>query len=229
MADNTLLDEYVTLPQKYIVSGGLDKYEIHYKVVIAENIVKAREAVLTGASGWREILKRAYRKKNNNLVDWRNEGALATWIYDHPDDALDAMQALWAEDDMPISDRIRDFVPRVKPAPKYANGFKRPSQSLRLVAALLMALDPKQYPPYMVTLFEAAYRLTGHPMPSKGAHEATLYEHALRFLDELVKRAAARGFVRPCNRLEAQSIVWSYRYPGRFGPNLPDPAAEPTS
>ena len=216
MADDTLLDEYVTLPQRYIVSGGLDRDEIRYKLRIAQNIAKAREAVLTGASDWREILKPAYRKKNNNLVDWRNEGALATWIYGHPDDALDAMQALWAKDDTPISDRIRDFVPRVKPAPKYANGFKRPSQSLRLIAALLMALDPKQYSPYMVTLFEAAYRLTGYPMPPRGADEATRYEHALGFLDKIVKRAAARGFVRPCNRLEAQSVVWSYpRWCGR--------------
>ena len=210
MADNTLLDEYVRLPQRYIVSGGLDRDEIRYKLRIAQNIAKAREAVLTGASDWREILKPAYRKKNNNLVDWRNEGALAVWVDGNPDDALDAMQALWAEDDTPISDRIRDFVPRVKLGAKYANGFKRPSQSLRLIAALLMALDPKQYPPYMVTLFEAAYRLTGYPMPPKGADEAALYEYALGFLDKLVKRAAARGFVRPCNRLEAQSVVWSY-------------------
>ena len=210
MAEVMTLDEYVRLPQEYIVSGGLDRDEICYKLRIAQNLVKTRAAVLTGASDWREILKPAYRKKNNNLVDWRNEGALAVWVDGNPGAALDAMQALWAEDDTPISDRIRDFVPRVKLGGKYANGFKRPSQSLRLIAALLMALDPKQYPPYMVTLFEAAYRLTGHPMPPRGADEAALYEHALRFLDKIVKRAAAQGFVRPCNRLEAQSVVWSY-------------------
>ena len=39
-----------------------------------------------------------------------------------------------------------------------------------------------------------------------------MYEHALGFLDRLVERAKAKGFDRPCNRLEAQSLVWSYKY-----------------
>lgn len=226
MVDNKImtLDEYVRLPQEYIVSGGLDRDEIRYKLRIAQNIAKAREAVLTGASDWREILKPAYRKQNNNLVDWRNEGALAVWVDGNPGAALDAMQALWAGDDTPISDRIRDFVPRVKLGGKYRNGFGGPGAKLRLIAALLMALDPKQYPPFMIKSFKNAYKRTRYPMPPKGADEAAVYEHALVFLDKLVERAAARGFVRPCNRLEAQSIVWSYRYPERFDLKLPDAA-----
>lgn len=213
MAENEImsLDEYVTLPQEYIVSGGLDKDEIDYKVVIAENIAKAREAVLIGASDWREILKRAYRKNSNNLIAWQSGGALATWIDGNPDDALDAMQVLWAKDDTPISDRIRNFVPRVKPDPKYDNGFEGGTRT-RLIAALLMALDPRKYPPFKVTEFKNAYKVTGQDGPLPGADDADTYEYALGFLDKIVERAAARGFVRPCNRIEAQSIVWSYRY-----------------
>ena len=226
MAENKImtLDEYVRLPQEYIVSGGLDRDEIRYKLRIAQNIAKARAAVLTGASDWREILKPAYRKKNNNLVDWRNEGALAVWVDGNPGAALDAMQALWAKDDTPISDRIRDFVPRVKPGEKYRNGFGGPGAKLRLIAALLMALDPKKYPPFMIKSFKNAYGRTGYDMLPRDADEATRYEHALGFLDKIVKQAAARGFVRPCNRLEAQSVVWSYRFPERFVLDLPDTA-----
>lgn len=228
MADNMLLDEYVTLPQRYIVSGGLDKDEIHYKIDIAENLAKARMSVLKGASDWREILMPACRQRNNNLVNFRSEGALSTWIYGNPDDALDAMRALWAEDDTPISDRIRDFVPRVKPDPKYRNGFVRPGTSLRLIAALLMALDPKQYPPFMITIFKNAYERTGYPMPPKEPDEATLYKHALGFLDKLVERAKARGFDRPSNRLEAQSVVWAYQdAEKRFWPRNEDPPMTP--
>lgn len=218
MAEIMTMDEYVTWPQDYIESGGLDKYEIDYKLRIAENIAKARVAVLKGASDWREILMPACRQKNNNLVNFRSEGALSTWIYGNRDAALDAMRDLWAEDDTPISDRIREFVPRVKPDPKYQNGFVRPGTSLRLIAVLLMALDPKQYPPFMITIFKNAYERTEYPMPPKEADEATLYEHALEFLDKLVERAKDLGFDRPCNRLEAQSIVWSYLDPERFGP-----------
>ena len=229
MADNTLLDEYVRLPQKYVVSGGLDKDEIRYKLRLAEDIAKVREMVISDASGWSERLKRAYRMSNNNLINWRDEGVLRTWIDDDPEGALDAIQALWAEDDTPISDRIRAFIPRVQPpdlspGPAYHNNFKGPGTRLRLITALLMVIDPREYPPFKTTEFDNAYKRTGHPMPPQGADEADTYKHALEFLDKLVERAATLGLAGPKNRLEAQSIVWSYKYEKeRFWPRNEDP------
>jgi len=229
MADNTLLDEYVTLPQRYIVSGGLDKDE-GYKINIGRQFEKARRAVLAGDSNWPALVKTGFA---NNLVSWRIFRALHTWIDTKEDDALDAMQALWAEDDTSVRDRIRNFVPRVQPGPGYEDNFKgkRQATRMRLISVLLMALGPTKYPPYGKRYFvKEGYKRTGYPVPPKGADEAVLYEHALEFLDELVERAAARGFVRPCNRLEAQSIVWSYRFPKRFVvPDLPDAAGERAS
>lgn len=243
MAENEImtLDEYVTWPQQeFIASGRLDEAEIGYKLRIAESIAKAREAVLAGASDWREILKPAYRRSYNNLIDFRAEGVLRTWIDDDPEGALVAMQALWVDDDTPTSDRIRAFVPRVQPpdlspGPSYHNNFKGTGTRLRLIAALLMALGPKKYPPFKVTEYKAAYKRTGHPMPPKGADEADMYEHAMEFLDKIVESAAAQEFARPSNRLEAQSIVWSYQWPEeRFGPrpgspNLEDEVPQPKS
>ena len=229
MAENEImtLDEYLAWPQRYIASGGLDKGEIHYKLRIADNIAKARVAVLRrGANDWGKILVQACRKSNNNLVDWRLEGVLGTWIDDDPDGALDAMRALWAEDNTPISDRIRAFVPRVqppdrRPGPSYHDDFNGTGTRLRSISTLLMALDPKEYPPFMITIFKNEYDRTGHPRPPKGADEATVYEHALGFLDKLVERAKDLGFARPSNRLEAQSIVWSYQWPEeRFGKRI---------
>ena len=235
MAENEImtLDEYLAWPQEYITSGGLEEGEIRYKIRLADDMAKAREAVLTGASNWREILKPVYRRKHNNLIDWRDEGVLSTWVDGNPDDALDAMRALWAEEDTPISDRIisdriKDFVPRVQPphlpdGPSYHDNFNGTGTRLRLIAALLMALDPLQYPPFKTTEFRNAYKRTGHPMPPKGADEADTYKHALEFLDKLVERAAALGLAGPKNRLEAQSIVWSYQWPEeRFGPRDQD-------
>lgn len=223
MVDNKImtLDEYVRLPQEYIVSGGLDRDEIRFKLRIAQNLVKARAAVLTGASDWIELLDTAC-KIGNGLFVFFTKRALFTWVEREPRAALDAMQALWAEDDTPIPERIRVFNSRIPDPPTFP--IKGVGTRLRLFSALTMALDPKKYPPYRATLFKAAYERTGYPMPPKGADEAALYEHALRFLDKIVKQAAARGFVRPCNRLEAQSIVWSYRYPERFVSELPDAA-----
>lgn len=211
MAENEFmaLDEYVTLPQDYIDSGGLDKAEIRFKIDIGENFAKAREAVLSGASDWIKLLNTAC-KRNNNLLGFRSEGALFTWVHREPSGALDALQALWAKDDTPISDRIRKFVPRVKPDPNFLNGFGGTGTRLGLVSVLLMALGPTNCPPYREKRFGAAYRRTGYDIHPRDADEATVYEHALGFLDKLIKRAEALGFARPCNRLEAQSVVATY-------------------
>ena len=213
MADNTLLDEYVTLGQEYIESGGLHRDEFYGKFDIVLNIKKAREAVLARADDWTDVVKQAYRyRQGDRRFDFGRAGALKSWIDGNPDDALDALQALWAEDNTPIPDRIRKFVPLPKPEPKWEKGFIGTGTRLGLIAALLMALDPGKYPPYWVKAFEYAYRRTGYPMPPKGADEVALYKHAREFLDKLVERAAALGLAGPTNRLESQSIVWLHWY-----------------
>ena len=234
MAENDImtLDEYVKLPQKYIVSGGFDEDEIRYKLIIGRQLEKVREAVLTNASDWPDLVQRTYIQNKINFVRHNDTYPLRHWVGYKPDDARDALRALWAKDDTPIRDRLEAFIPRVPdPDPRYPfHGGNRAWTRLRLLSPLLMALDPRKYPPCAKESFVASYKRTGYPMPPKGADEAALYEHALGFLDKIVKRAAARGFVRPCNRLEAQSIVWSYQWPKeRFGTNLPDTAGERAS
>ena len=216
MADDTLLDEYMKLSQRYIVSGRLDEGEIDYKTDIGRHLEKTRQAVLRGDPNWPALVEGAFK---NNLVRWATSKALQTWIEDKQGDALDAMRALWAKGDTPINDRIifdriRAFVPRVQPPDlrphaSYHNNFNGTGTRLRLIAVLLMAFDPLQYPPFSATAFEKAYEVTGQDAPPKGADEATMYEYALAFLDKLVSRAAGG---RPVNRLEAQSIVWTYSW-----------------
>ena len=200
MAENEImtLDEYVTLRQRYI-----------------KNIEKARQAVFTDDPDWPALVKEALDDASFKVIILNHwlKGALASWIDNHQSDALDALQALWAKDDTPISDRIRAFVPRVKPEPKYTKaGFTGTGTKLRGTAALLMALDPLQCPPFKPTAFEDAYTRTGYPTPPKGADEADTYKHALEFLDKLVERANAQGSAKPSSRLEAQADVWLYRF-----------------
>ena len=63
----------------------------------------------------------------------------------------------------------------------------------------------------MVRMFNKAYKLTDHPKPPKDADEATLYQHALDFLDQFVEETRARRLEWPRNLLEAQSVVWRLR------------------
>ena len=219
--ENMTLDEYVTWPQEYINSGRFDKDEIHYKLIMGRKLKEARKAVRAGDSNWTALVKRGLA---NNLVEWRAATVLFRWFKLNPVDALDAMQALWAEDDTPILDRIRDFIPHVPEDPDHPTNFRGPGTRMRLISALLMALDPQKYPPFKTTEFKNAYEITGQDGPLPGSDAADMYEYALEFLDELIERAAALGFARPCNRLEAQSVVWSYRFPERFVSDLPDAA-----
>ena len=233
MADNTLLDEYVTLPQGFIVNGELNRREVVFKLRVAEDLAKAREAVLSGASNWPDLIERGYNQsRTNNMVTHRDTYPLRDWIGKKPDEALEAMQAFWTKDDTPIRDRLETFIPRVPDPtlPEFPfHGGNRAGTRLRLLSALLMPLDPKQYPPYRETIFKLAYRRTGYPMPPKGADEATLYEHALGFLDKIVDRAADLGFDRLSNHLEAQSLVWTYSWvEGKIQERMQNPESPPS-
>ena len=70
-----------------------------------------------------------------------------------------------------------------------------------------MGIDPYKYPPFMPTRFESAYERTGYGKPASDADEATLYEHALGFLDRFITEASKRGLTLP-HRLDAQGAFW---------------------
>ena len=232
MAENEImtLDEYVRLPQKYICSRGLVD-DIHYKLCVAKDLAKARRAVLSVADDWPDVVKQPWEKmEKKGIIDGMNIAALKSWIDSDQSDALDALQALWAKADTPINDRIildriRGFVPRVHPAdPKLKKGFASAGVKLKVTTAFLIVLDPYEYPSYKPTEFKNAYKRTGYPVPPNRADEVAVYIHALGFLDKLVGRAKALRFKKPSNRLEAQSIVWSYRFWEKFDPKQSDVA-----
>ena len=102
---------------------------------------------------------------------------------------------------------------------------------MALTSALLLRISAEHYPPFKVTMFTKVYELTGHPQPPNDADEATLYEHALEFLDKFVEEARARGLEWPRNLLEAQSVVHMLRERvgvGQMsGRSLPDERSDP--
>ena len=99
-----------------------------------------------------------------------------------------------------------------------------------LIATLIMRISAEHYPPFGVEMFEKAYKLTGHQQPPKDAKEATLYKHALEFLDKFVEEARARGLKGPRNLLEAQSVVYMLRNTDPESPHVsePEPGVEGT-
>ena len=201
-------DEFVSNVSKFIDSGELDEQEVEYKLNLGREFAEAREAVLYGAEDWSDQLtKGGLRDRKGHPMTWLMTSDLKQWISDSPDDALKAFQTLWERGDKSVSERIRafnEFLPK-DPAIRGKEGTR-----IRIISTLLMGLGAEDHPPFATETFKKAYKQTGYKPPGRGADEAELYEHALRFLDQFRNEMQARG-VRLRHRLDAQSVVWHWR------------------
>lgn len=199
-------DEYIKHAQRYLGQPGrIEEEELDYKRAAERDLKTMRDAVLAGDSDWAGVMKKAdFCRHLNNLCNWRGRDHLERWFQSDPQGSRTALQRLWAVSGGDAGDRISRF--RVLLPREVIGGA---GTRMRVIAALLMALGAERYPPFQRRTFEKTYKRVGYPKPSRGADEAGLYEHALEFLDRLVEEARARGFNRPGDRLEAQSVVWA--------------------
>ena len=159
----------------------------------------AREAVLSGDEGWITLVKAGL---TDTLIHPVEQSNFRSWLDKSPEVALQALQALWAEDDTRVAERIRRFGECLPTSVSSGAGTR-----MSLISVLLMGLDAERYPPFRVTRFDEAYELTGYSPRDVQADEARLYEHALGFLDTFIKEAGRRG-VTISNRLDAHGLTW---------------------
>ena len=158
------------------------------------------------------------RKHLSPLGYWMRVIALAQWWDDEPERAAAALRGLWAPydespDGVPPRDevitRIRTFANQL---PAVDKSLRRPEGRMGLISAPLIRISAEHYPPFGVQMFNKAYKLTDYTKPPKNPDEATLYKHALEFLDQFVEEARARGLEWPRNLLEAESVVHMLRH-----------------
>lgn len=223
--ENMTLDEYVEWPQKFLASEEFFQLEgaepRGWKFEVGSGLLRAREAVLSSddSSSIEQVTKEFNKRDTGKLFFFIDAAPLIKWFKEKPDDALQPLKTLWTEDGTPIAERIRTFVKQVPMNPEKPKNFESAAARMNVVSILLMALGPERYPPLKVRFLKEGYKRTGYRTPPKDADAGALYEHALGFLDKLVERAAALRCPKPSNRLEAQSMVWSYKWPEeRFGP-----------
>ena len=107
--NGNLWDEFVRLAQEYFDTGQLDSEENDYKVDIGRKVAAAREAALSSADDWADLLKSALNPNDANFISWRLISNLNQWCAGHPDEALRALQAIWAQDDSSVSERVGAF------------------------------------------------------------------------------------------------------------------------
>ena len=112
MAGNEVAwNRYVRRAQEFINTGKLDYFENTYKRKIGCKLLAAREAVLNEDAGWAISLKRGLR--SNQPIAWRNLDDFCQWCMEDSDEALQALQAIWTESNLPVANRIRSFSARL--------------------------------------------------------------------------------------------------------------------
>ena len=237
------LDEYLREGQR-LFNGEItfddktiddDEVEGYKESKIVPLLHEARDAVLAGKNDWPALVKKGLA---NNLVQQWGYMAIRHWLDNYPDDAWAALREFWAEGDTPLekaAERIRAFVDKVPRDTPNWGGEGAARSRLRVASVLLMAL-PEGYPPFKATEYEKAFRHMEHdPHPSR-SDEDKIYDHAIKFLDHLLKRKEALGFERPRDRRDAQSLLWTMdRFlkngeivmPPPKDPNSSDPLTDP--
>ncbi len=190
-------DEFVRAARFHIDEGRLSWED--FKTNAVRNLGAARKAVLAGDENWSVLVKRGIA---GILIHAIQQSKFRNWLDDSPEAALDALQALWAEGDYDVGERIRKFGEYFPTSVSSGGGTR-----MNVISVLLMGLDADNYPPFRVTRFDEAYELTGYSPRDIDADEVTLYEHALGFLDTFIEEAGKRG-VEISNRLDAQGLTW---------------------
>ena len=213
MSETNSWDHYLVRVRRYLDTHDLKSEELDYKQKTGQQLRQQRGRLISE----RGPFSIGAISNLDNLAGWRAIGRILRWL--GTDVGTDALRELWApygesgvpDGVPPVGDviaRVRAFSQRL---PKVLDGdrFSGSGVRMRPISVLLMALDFDQYPPFKRTEFDETYKSIGYPVPSNDADEASLYEHAIGFLDRFIEEATKRGFDVPGTRLEAQSLVWA--------------------
>ncbi|RPJ87161.1 MAG: hypothetical protein EHM18_02525, partial [Acidobacteria bacterium] len=200
--DSSRWSDFVGWGKRFYEWEGFEKGERTYKIEIGGLLKTAMKGLLDGAEGWQDLLGRAFRHRDNNLTSWRMNDRFLTFVSKEPESAADALRALWNHEEE-LRNRLSTFLSRLPEAVK-----KGPGSRTKLVSFLLMAVDATQHPICAYTPFAKGIELTGYSPVSKKADDAEIYQHALGFLDEILKQASERG-LELRDRLDAQGVLWS--------------------
>jgi len=195
---------------RFYADSKFDSIERDFKFEIAKEINEAYEQVDSEADI--EQFATALFKAGTPIVNWSPLDKLKKWMISSPQRALQAIRHIWSDGD-PV-DRMRragEIFPRSE-----VGG---PGVRANILSLLLMCTSPESLPPYKVSVFRLGYSLVGYPQgPDKPAH--AVYEHGLKFLDEMLARATEHG-IELRDRLDAQALLWA-----TLQNELPEPATD---
>ena len=190
---------FIKRATEYINSAEFQKKHIVPLLKTGSKLSEARTAALDDYDDWADLVK---SRLAGAPVFNSDRLRFLEWIDGSPDDAMEALQAIWMKEDLHIEQRIRAFCERFPKDILSGTGTR-----MTVAAALLMALDAEQYTPFSIDKLRHACLRTGYSPPDHSADEAALYTHSLRLLDQLIEESRTHG-LKISHRLEAFSVVW---------------------
>ena len=186
-----------------------DTQERDYKLSVAEDIARVRQAVLAADEDWLSQLAKVFHSSRNNLTTWRSHEPVLAWLEEHPEKGRDALRGLWDDlnaDDKAwpqvLSQRLDAFFDSLP-----SDLIPTPGERLRVAAFLMMAHGVELYPPLTARLLSRAWDLTHWKAAPPDSTVGWRYVRWLIFLDELLHDSGMSGGALR-DRLDAQSAVW---------------------
>ena len=193
---DTRWDAFIEWARLFYQWEGFHEAERNYKLEIAQTLSSVRDMLLGGFPNWEAGLK-GPRSPGYHLVNWRVYSAFRNLLEKDKIHVGNVLRQFWQSHGVtPAEDRIRQFEERIAVGPRG-----------QMAAALLLADDPANNPPYRMEYLNKAYHLVGREREEVGDDGGRRYRRMLDFLDEFILRAEARGLhIR--DRMDAQSLVW---------------------
>ncbi|MCB9902868.1 MAG: AAA family ATPase [Planctomycetes bacterium] len=179
-----------------------ESQERDYKLRVGENMREARRAFLARVPDWPLLLKRGFGSPNNMTPYFTHE-PFYQWAEAHPEEAAIALDHLWSEGRDPIAgiDEFCAAVPR--DALKHGIG-----THLNIASALLMGRDASRWTIYKHRLNGNIFRVSGTPLPRKGASASEVYSASVSLFERLAEAMRENG-AQARDPLDAQSAAYS--------------------
>lgn len=185
--------------RRYFELPNFDDEERKYKLVVAEQIGAARQALLADRREWLELLTKAFKHSSNNLTPWREHDRYLKWVAEHSEDAAVALRAVF-DGDRSTVEAVSGFLAHTP-----RDAISTPGNRLSIGSVLRMGVEPDAAPPYRPTPVQLGLALTEYGEPE--TDEVARYRQALALFAEVLRRAREDG-IELRDLLDAQSVVW---------------------
>lgn len=195
-------DEFIGWMKRFLEWEGFDQEERQYKTRLAAIVQNARQQLSEDPTDnrWLRTLEGAFFHKDNNLVYHRAYKAFLTWCNSDTEEAGHALQLLFEDEADPPN--LTPFFQRTASIPN------SPGHAISIASFLLFGRDETRFPIYRAEPYQLAFKLTGFGGEPATEERLNRYEHALSFLDRILKEAADRG-LELRDRLDAQGLLFA--------------------